>query len=108
MGSTNFIASKKSMKLFLTTLLVCLFFHATAQTQAEWAQTVNWDGVSHWSKYIRVRAAYLGPNALAVPQLSNASLDSSRSAGITAQLHFSAGDNTQSIVPDGNSALVRE
>lgn len=23
---------------------------AKAQTQEEWARTVNWDGVSHWSK----------------------------------------------------------
>ncbi|MEO6612676.1 MAG: hypothetical protein ABIT05_14730 [Chitinophagaceae bacterium] len=95
------------MRFSFTTIFAFFFFNATAQTQAEWAQTVNWDGVSHWSKYIRVRAAYLGPNALAVPTISNGSIDSNSSAGITAQLHFSPGDKTQSIVLYGNYALVK-
>ncbi len=95
------------MKIALTAVFVFLFFNAVAQTQAEWARTVNWDGVSHWSKYIRVRAAYLGPNGLAVPLLSNGSIDSSRSAGVTAQLHFAPGDKTQSIVLYGNYCLVK-
>ena len=50
----------------------------------------------------------MGPNALAVPQLSNGSIDSSRSAGITAQFHFSPADKTQSIVLSGNYCLVKE
>ncbi|TAE61269.1 MAG: hypothetical protein EAZ89_00720, partial [Bacteroidetes bacterium] len=38
-----------------------------AQDAAWWSQTVGWDGVSHWSRYIRTSPAYMGPNALPVP-----------------------------------------
>ena len=95
------------MRPFYTAISCFLFFHAGGQTQAEWAQTVNWDGVSHWSKYIKVRAAYLGPNALAVPAIGNGSIDSSRSIALTGQFHFSEGDKTQSVAVYGNYCLVK-
>ncbi|MEO7923719.1 MAG: hypothetical protein ABIR30_08565 [Chitinophagaceae bacterium] len=96
------------MRSFFTFLSCCVFLSANTQTPAEWAQTVNWDGVSHWSKYIQVRAAWMGPNALAIPAIANGSIDSSRSAAITAQLHFSPGDKSQSIVLYGNYCLVKD
>ena len=96
------------MRLFFTILSCCFYFIASSQTQTEWAQVVNWDGVSHWSKYIKVRAAWMGPNALAIPAIANGSVDSTRSATITTQLHFSPGDKTQSIVLYGNYCLVKD
>ena len=95
------------MKFFLPALLFILIFQANAQTPAEWAQNVNWDGVSHWSKYMKVRAAWMGPNALAVPFISNGSIDSNTTAAITGQFHFREGDKTQSIALYGNLCLVK-
>lgn len=96
------------MKFLLTAFLFFFFLNTNAQTPAEWAQTVNWDGVSHWSKYMKVRAAWMGPNALAVPFISNGSIDSNTTAGITGQFHFREGDKTQTIALYGNLCLVKD
>ena len=95
------------MKILLVAFLCSTIIKTDAQTFDEWAQTVNWDGISHWSKYMQPRAAHLGPNALAVPFISNGSIDSSRSLALTGQFHFSRGDKTQSIVLYGNYCFVK-
>ena len=91
-------------------LLWCLGFsiNALGQTQQQWAQTVNWDGVSHWSKYIISTAKYMGPNALPVPFTGNGSVDSNSYVSATGHLHFSQGDNTQNIALYGNYCLVKD
>jgi len=63
---------------------------------------VNWDGVTHWGKYIIVSPKYLGPNALSVPLINNGSIDSLGSVALTANAHFSKGDKTQNLVFYGN------
>lgn len=35
---------------------------------AFWIRNVNWDGYTSWQNYIRRAPAYLGPNALALPE----------------------------------------
>ena len=95
------------MKFFTTFFLSAILLTAKAQTFDDWKHTVNWDGASHWSTYIKTTAAFMGPNALAVPLISNGSIDSSVSASLTGQLHFSNGDKTQSIVLYGNYCLVK-
>lgn len=77
-------------------------FFLYSQTFDWWKNNVNWDGVSHWSRYLIVSPKYLGPNALTVPQINNGSIDSICSLGITANAHFSNGDNTQNITLYGN------
>lgn len=88
-------------KLLLTLGLIvplCCF----CQSDIWWNNTVNWDGRSHWSRYIIISPKYLGPNALSVPAINNGSIDSSCSLGITANTHFSKGDNTQNLMLYGN------
>jgi hypothetical protein len=79
-----------------------------AQTKADWERTVEWDGVSHWSKYIQTQAAHMGPNALPIPQIGNGTLDNRTHFGFTGSLHFREGDNTQNITLYGNYALVKD
>jgi hypothetical protein len=79
-----------------------------AQTQQQWAQTVNWDGVSHWSKYINMLPAHMGPNALPVPPSGNGHINSHSFVGATLQLHSAPGDHSQSIVLYGNYCLVKD
>lgn len=95
------------MRIFLSIFLCSFFCSSNAQTLAKWAQTVHWDGVSHWSKYIRSEAGYMGPNALPVPFIGNGSIDSSLSFTATANLHFTKGDKTQNPALYGNYCLVK-
>ncbi len=95
------------MKFIYSLLLVFISCISRAQTQSQWAQTVNWDGVSYWTKYMIANAGHMGPNALAVPFIGNGSIDSINSIGITGQFHFTKGDNTQNINLYGIYCLVK-
>lgn len=89
-------------------ILIAGCITGSAQTLQDWARTVNWDGVSYWSKYINQLPRYMGPNALPVPAIGNGSLQNNSFAGVSAQLHFSTGDHSQSIVLYGNYCLVKD
>ncbi len=41
-----------------------------------WTDAHNWDGVTHWSRYIIRSPGYMGPNALPIPLVNNARVDS--------------------------------
>lgn len=73
-----------------------------------WRNLVNWDGVTPWQRYLITTPAYPGPNALPVPLISNGSIDSINSVGLTSNLHFSRGDNTQNVAIYGNYCVVKE
>jgi hypothetical protein len=97
------------MKFYsLLVSLLLLLVKSDAQTSYDWAQTVGWDGVSHWKKYMFTQPAYMGPNALPVPRLGNGSLDSNNYVAATGMLHFSKGDNTQNISLYVNYCLVKD
>lgn len=92
----------------LLLLLIFPFKKTECQTLQDWAQTVNWDGVSHWSKYIKTQAKYMGPNALPVPFIGNGSIDSISYVGATGQFHFMKGDKAQNIALYGNYCVVKD
>ncbi len=96
------------MRIFFVIIIFFQSFCGQAQTFQQWAQTVNWDGVSHWKRYIIIQPAYMGPNALPVPQLSNGTIDSNFFIGATANLHLSDGDNTQNLTLYGNYCMVKD
>ena len=62
-----------------------------------WAQRHNWDGVTHWTKYINVAANSLGPNALPVPDIKNGQLDSIPYFEFGIVHHRSKGDITSNL-----------
>ncbi|MDD3875807.1 MAG: hypothetical protein PHT69_04250 [Bacteroidales bacterium] len=39
-----------------------------------WAEAHNWDGVTHWSRYIKRLPGYMGPNALPIPSVNDAKI----------------------------------
>ena len=78
-----------------------------SQTAEEWARNVNWDGVSHWSKYIVTTAARMGPNALPVPFISNGNIDSTTYAGSSFSLHKMKGDRSIDLSVYGNYCIVK-
>jgi len=96
------------MKKHFLIILVLLAEHVQSQDFGWWAKLVDWDGVTPWQRYIKTNPAYLGPNALPVPFITNGSIDSVNSIGITTNFHFSKGDNTQNLAVYGNYCLVKD
>jgi hypothetical protein len=95
------------MRLSFITILCFFFFAGKSQDFGWWAQSVGWDGISHWSHYMITQPAYMGPNALPVPRTGNGSIDSISSIAVTGNFHFSKGDNTQNITLYANYSLVK-
>jgi hypothetical protein len=52
--------------------------------------------------------AYQGPNAIPVPMIGNGTIDSITHIGLTGNLHFSGGDNTQNLRLHANYCLVKD
>lgn len=90
--------------------ILFMFLQTTlfSQTRQRWEQVVNWDGVSHWSRYMITLPAYQGPNSLPVPQVGNGRIDSNSYIGVSGAFHFMEGDHTQNIVVNGYLALVKD
>ena len=73
-------------------------FYANAQIDYSWWNKIhNWDGVTSWQNYLTIAPAFLGPNALPVPDVSKALLDSIAQVEIGGDLHFNSGDKTQDV-----------
>ncbi len=58
--------SRRILSISLT-LSITIFLQA--QDYSWWNLKHNWDGYSSWSDYLVVSPAYLGPNALPVPEV---------------------------------------
>ena len=65
-----------------------------------WVEKHNWDRVSPWSDYIIFSPAYLGPNALPVPDSKNGKLPQNMHFELSFDSHFSKGDNTKNVFSD--------
>lgn len=66
------------MLLLISIILVELLNPGTVRAQQNfmwWNEKHNWDGITHWSRYIISSPGYLGPNALPVPVIHNAILE---------------------------------
>lgn len=79
-------------------VLFCVFlgFLATAQSQSFdwWNQKHQWDGITHWHQYLRIKPAYMGPNALPVPPIETGILPQGRALKFGMARHGAAGDLT--------------
>jgi hypothetical protein len=84
------------MKIFPVVLLF-ISISAMSQDYRWWNNKHNWDGVTHWSKYMILSPGYLGPNALPVPEVEEGKLDEKAMLELAFDAHFSRGDNTQDI-----------
>ena len=95
---------------FFRLLFICLAISlsGSSQTPQQWAQTVKWDGVTHWSRYINMLPALMGPNAMPVPYTTNGSIDNQGWVSGSLQLHSRTGEKAQSMVLAGNMCLVKD
>ena len=70
-----------------------------------WVQKHNWDGVTPWNQYMTISSAFLGPNALPVPEIKNGLVDSSASVNISFDHFENKGDKTQDVFLKGTLPL---
>ena len=87
------------MKAGLILLAIVLFLNLSLKSQdfLWWNELHNWDGTTHWSQYIITNPAYMGPNALPVPEIRNGQIFPDAYLEGAADMHFSKGDNTQNL-----------
>lgn len=74
----------------------------TSTTQAQdpfewWNTTHNWDGVTHWTRYLIISPAFMGPNALPVPEMNQARISNELSFEARGDVHWGKGDRTQNL-----------
>jgi len=103
---------------------ICLFlfllisFNANAQSAGDdytwWNELHGWEeGDEGWRDWLIISPGYLGPNALAVPEVKRGFLNSKTEFELTASSHFMKGDPTQDIsgrlfVPFAQSRIAVE
>lgn len=71
--------------------------NAFSQKYKWWNERHNWDGVTSWREYIITSPAFMGPNALPVPLMQHGTIAQKAYLKMSAEGHFSKGDNTQNI-----------
>jgi hypothetical protein len=91
-------------------ILVAFFIwiSSSGQTLQDWANTVHWDGVTYWSKYIVMLPGKMGPNSIPIPQTANGTIDNSNWVAVSGQFHSRSGENAQTILLTGNYTLVKD
>lgn len=82
--------------LFSSPLLLAGFLLA-AQDYSWWNEKHNWDGVTSWTQYLIISPAYMGPNALPVPEVKKGILPKDRSFELGVDGHFGSGDRTWNL-----------
>ena len=83
-------------KLLLHLLLLQSTF-CLSQDYEWWNVKHNWDGVTPWRRYIILSPAYLGPNALPVPDIKDGALTPGAHFEFSLERHFSNGDKTENL-----------
>lgn len=90
----------RSLSRLLLFLMLCgLAMQSNAQDDGYqwWNNKHNWDGVTNWWKYMTYSPAYMGANALPVPEIRDASIEKKVNLETRGDFHFSKGDKTQNL-----------
>ena len=86
------------MKKLLFFLLILYSIQSYSQVDYNWwNRKNNWDGVSRWSSYLIFSPAFMGPNALPVPECNDGSVQGNASLEFSLEGHYSKGDDTKDI-----------
>ena len=91
-------------------LPLAILFTLTCSAQEDfswWVEKHNWDGVTPWNQYMTISSAYMGPNALPVPEIKNGLVDSAASVNISYDYYKNAGDMTQDFYVKGTLPLFK-
>lgn len=86
------------MKKIFILLFIVSGFTASSQDPQWWKKKHNWDGHSHYSRYMTFSPAYFGPNALPVPEFHTGEIFNTSYLRIAVESHLSSGDNTFNVL----------
>ncbi len=90
-----------SIKFFQISIYIGLFLvpqTLVAQDPFEWWNNKhNWDGITHWTRYMTISPKFMGPNALPVPEMNKGIVSNEFSFEIRGDAHWGIGDKTQNI-----------
>ncbi|HSO89095.1 MAG TPA: hypothetical protein VLQ91_21260 [Draconibacterium sp.] len=106
------------IKQFCFVIFLFVSVNASAQSADEdyswWNALHGWEeGDPGWRNWIKITPGYLGPNAIAVPEVKRGFLNPKTEIELTASSHFMKGDPTQDIsgrlfVPFAQSRIAVE
>ena len=91
-------------------LMLLMLFNFKCEAQEDftwWNEKHNWDGVTPWNQYMTISSAYMGPNALPVPEIKNGLVDSEASVNISYDYYKNTGDMTQDFYLKGTLPLFK-
>lgn len=95
---TYYLVQMKLFQSFLRFLCLLILSHqALAQDFEWWNNKHNWDGTTHWSRYIITSPKFLGPNALPVPEIKNGKISEDFNLKMAFERHSSQGDKTSNL-----------
>lgn len=57
----------------------------------------NWDGITHWSKYMKYSPKYFGPNALPIPDVKNGTIIQNVEISLAGEYHYNKLDPTTNL-----------
>ncbi len=75
-------------------LLFLMLRPAAAQDFGWWTEIHDWDGVTHWTRYLVFSPALMGPNALPIPPLERGRIDTLIRVELGGRGHFGPGERT--------------
>ncbi|MCF8226309.1 MAG: hypothetical protein K9J30_10565 [Bacteroidales bacterium] len=88
----------ENLKYLIIILLVITVKNSFCQTDYQWwNEKHDWDGSTHWTHYMIITPAYLGPNALPVPEMYPGRIPSRHFFEMGAEGHYSKGDQTANL-----------
>lgn len=89
-------------------LFQCFILIAQDDYFETWKKEVQWDGVTHWSRYMQTVPGFMGPNALPIPFTGEGTIDSMSSFSFSMQKHVMKGDNTTNLTLYFNHVIVKD
>ena len=115
-GFFIFSAQFKTMRnLFIILLFLLISIPSFAQEDYTWWNQIHgWEpGMPGWRNWMKISPAYLGPNALPVPEIKRGFLSKESEIRLTVSGHFHSGDPTQDLsgsayIPFANGKIAVE
>lgn len=100
MSIPSFSRSFSTLYFLVISLIILSSFSLKGQDFSWWNETHNWDGVTPWNQYLTISPAFMGPNALPVPDMRNGLIPKYGYVKTGGELHFGTGDETQNLLAD--------
>jgi hypothetical protein len=92
--------SEKITRIFLMGTVILFLFPLLLPAQEDmswWNDKHNWDGITPWFRMMTTSSAYMGPNALPVPELMEGRPGTAYEFEFRPEAHLSKGDQTYNI-----------